>query len=106
MSIEKLVEEQIKEAMARGEFDNLAGKGQPLNLEVYFQTPEELRMCYSVLKNGNFVPEEVQTLKEVESLKEQLAVCTDEQQQRKLVKTINEKMLTINLAIERYKRKK
>jgi hypothetical protein len=106
MSIEKLVEEQIKEAMARGEFDNLAGKGQPLNLEVYFQTPEELRMCYSVLKNGNFVPEEVQTLKEVESLKEQLAVCTDEEQKRKLVKTINEKMLTINLAIERYKRKK
>lgn len=30
---EDLVEQRIKEAMERGEFDNLRGKGQPLNLE-------------------------------------------------------------------------
>jgi DnaJ-domain-containing protein 1 len=100
------VEEQIKKAMAEGAFDNLAGKGKPLDLEGYFQTPEHLRMCYSILKNGDFVPEEVQTLKEIEALKEQLSACSDEIQRKQIAKTINEKMLSVTSAMERYKRNK
>ncbi len=106
MSIEKFVEEQIKKAMAEGEFDNLSGKGKPLDLNGYFQTPEHLRICYSILKNGDYVPEEVQMLKEIEALKEQLAACSDEMQKKQLAKTISEKMLSFNLAVERYKRNK
>jgi len=30
------VDEQIREAIARGEFDNLPGKGKPLDLDAYF----------------------------------------------------------------------
>ena len=100
------VEEQIKKAMAEGAFDNLAGKGKPLDLEGYFQTPEHLRMCFSILKNGDFIPEEVQTLKEIEALKEQLSACSDETTRKQLAKTINEKMLSVTLAMERYKRNK
>ncbi len=104
MSIEKFVEDQIKKAMAEGEFDNLSGKGKPLDLDSYFQTPEHLRICYSILKNGNFVPEEVQMLKGIEALKEELVACSDETQKKQLAKTISEKMLSFNLAMERYKR--
>ncbi len=100
------VEEQIKKAMAEGAFDNLAGKGKPLDLEGYFQTPEHLRMCFSILKNGDFVPEEVQTLKEIEALKEQLSACSDETQRKQFAKMINEKMLSVTLVMERYKRNK
>ncbi len=100
------VEEQIKKAMAEGAFDNLAGRGKPLDLEGYFQTPEHLRMCFSILKNGDFVPEEVQTLKEIKALKEQLSACSDETQRKQLAKMINEKMLSVTLAMERYKRNK
>ena len=32
MAFEKIAEEIIKEAMARGEFSDLSGKGKPLNL--------------------------------------------------------------------------
>jgi hypothetical protein len=32
MSFQKNVDEKIKEAIARGEFDNLPGKGKPLDL--------------------------------------------------------------------------
>ena len=106
MSIEKFIEDQISKAMARGEFDNLSGKGKPVDLDGYFQTPEHLRICYSILKNGNFVPEEVQALKEIESLKEEFAACADEKQKEKLAKTISEKMLSLSLAIERHKRNK
>ncbi|HEX8709606.1 MAG TPA: DUF1992 domain-containing protein [Pyrinomonadaceae bacterium] len=106
MSIEKFVEEQIKKAVAKGEFDNLPGQGKPLDLNGYFQTPEHLRIAYSILKNGDFVPEEVQMLKELEALREQLAACTDEAQRGPLIKTINEKMLSLNLTMERYRRNK
>ena len=64
MSIEKFVDEQIKRAIEAGEFDNLSGKGKPIDLKAYFETPEDLRMAYSILKSNNFVPEEVEMLKD------------------------------------------
>jgi hypothetical protein len=106
MSIEKFVEDQIKKAMAEGEFDNLPGKGKPIDLDGYFQTPEHLRICHSILKNSQFVPEEVQMLKDIEALREKLASCSDEAQREQLTKTLSEKVLTFNLAMERYKRNK
>jgi hypothetical protein len=106
MSIEKFVEDQIKKAMAEGEFDNLPGKGKPIDLDGYFQTPEHLRICYSILKNGQFIPEEVQMLKDIEALREQEANCSDHEQKNQLAKTIREKVLSFNLAMERYRRNK
>ena len=106
MSIEKFVEDQIKKAMAEGEFDNLPGKGQPIDLEAYFQTPEHLRLCYSILKNSQFIPEEVQMLKDIEALREQLAACSDEAQKDQLAKTLRDKVLSFNLVMERFKRNK
>jgi len=104
VSIEKFVEDQIKKAMAEGEFDNLSGKGKPIDLDGYFQTPEHLRICYSILKNGQFIPEEVQMLKDIEALREQEATCSDTEQKNQLAKTIREKILSFNLLMERYKR--
>ena len=49
---DKLVEQKIREAMKAGEFDDLEGKGRPINLDAYFSTPEELRAGYAVLKNA------------------------------------------------------
>lgn len=106
MSIEKFVEGQIKKAMAEGEFDNLPGKGQPIDLDGYFQTPEHLRICYSLLKNSRFIPEEVQMLKEIEALREQLAACADEAQKNQLAGTLRDKLLSFNLVMERFKRQK
>jgi hypothetical protein len=77
MSIESAIEQKIKEAMARGEFDNLAGKGKPIDLDAYFNTPEDLRMAYSILKSNSFVPEEVELMKEIASLKEKLESLAD-----------------------------
>jgi hypothetical protein len=45
---------KIKEAIARGEFDNLPGKDKPLDLDAYFATPEHLRMGYSILKSADY----------------------------------------------------
>jgi hypothetical protein len=104
MSIEKFVEDQIKKAIAEGEFDNLSGKGKPVDLEGYFQTPEHLRICYSILKSGQFVPEEIQMLKDIEALREQHASSTDEAHKKQLAKIISEKVLSFNLVMEKHKR--
>ena len=39
MSFKKNADEKIKEAIAKGEFENLRGKGKPLDLDAYFATP-------------------------------------------------------------------
>jgi len=77
--------------IADGEFDNLKGAGKPLDLDGYFNTPEDVRIGYSVLKSAKIVPEEVDRLKEIGELKEQVKSCPDENEKRNLIKTLNEK---------------
>jgi hypothetical protein len=43
MSFDRIVKAIIKDAMERGEFDQLSGRGRPINLTEYFETPEEVR---------------------------------------------------------------
>ena len=104
MSIESAIERQIKEAMARGEFDNLSGKGKPLDLEAYFNTPEDLRMAYSILKSNDFVPEEVEIMKEISSLKDRLGTIGDESEQATLRKKLEERSLALSLLLDRRRR--
>lgn len=73
-----VAENAIREAQTRGEFDNLKGQGQPLVLEADPFMPEHLRMAYKVLKNGGFVPEAIQSQREIRSLIECLEQETDE----------------------------
>jgi hypothetical protein len=47
MSFHRNADEKIKEAVAKREFEDLPGKGRPLDLDAYFATPEDLRMAYS-----------------------------------------------------------
>jgi hypothetical protein len=71
--IDFLVEPNIVEAVARGEFDHLPGAGKPLDLDDDPLIPEDLRVAYRILKNAGFVPPEVETLNEIAQL-ERLAM--------------------------------
>jgi hypothetical protein len=106
MSLAKFIEQRIGEAIEAGEFDNLEGAGKPLDLDAYFNTPEELRMGYSVLKSAKIVPEEVERLKEIGELKEKIKAAASEDEKRKLIKTLNEKTLAFDLLMERKKLKR
>jgi hypothetical protein len=50
MSLENFIDEKIQEAMAKGEFDDLPGRGKPIDLSDYFATPEDRRITYSVFE--------------------------------------------------------
>ena len=71
-SIDRLVEQKISEAIARGELSNLPGEGAPLELDDDSLIPEPLRMAYRVLRNAGFVPPEVLVLREIGDLERQL----------------------------------
>ena len=104
MSLDRLVNEMIREAMARGEFDNLPGAGKPQNLDSYFAAPEDLRMAWSVLRNAGYLPEEVQLMKDIAALKERLATAPSETERAKLKKELDEKVLSFNVVMEQRQR--
>jgi len=106
MSLEKVLEEQIQRAISEGKFDNLKGAGKPLNLDEYFAAPEDIRVGYALLKNNDFVPPEVELLKEIGILREKIKTSEDEAEKKVLSKTLNEKSLALTLVLERNKRKK
>jgi hypothetical protein len=105
MFSEKLIEEKIREAMERGEFDDLPGKGKPLDLDAYFSTPEDVRLGYSVLKSAGCVPVEVGLQNEIESLKARLIACDDERERQSLRKEIEGKTLKLNLLMDSNQRR-
>ena len=106
MSLEKIIEEKILEAIKNGEFDNLPGAGKPQDLDEYFAAPEDVRVGYSLLKSNKFVPPEVDLLKEIGELREKLTNINDESDKPKFSRLMNEKMLALTIILERNKKKK
>jgi hypothetical protein len=102
---DKIVESIIKEAMERGEFENLPGRGKPIDLTAYFDTPEEVRAAYSMLKNAGMTPHEVDLLKEIAELKQTLTAALDENRKREIQKQIGRKQAEFSLMMERYQRR-
>jgi hypothetical protein len=105
MPSEKLIDKMIREAMERGEFDNLSGSGQPVDLSSYFAAPEDVRLGHKMLKDANIIPEELELLKEAEELKAELRNTSTEEEKRKIRKAIDEKLLKYNLLKERHRRR-
>jgi phosphopantothenoylcysteine synthetase/decarboxylase len=106
MSLDRIVEALIKEAMERGEFDNLPGKGKPIDLTEYFETPEEVRLANSVLKNAGMTSREVELLKEIAKLKQMLAAVLDETKKHEIQQKMQKKQIEFSLIMERQKRDK
>src|SRR5712692_1603442 len=64
---ESLIDQKIREAMERGEFDNLPGKGEPVDLsENPFEDPE-LRLAHRMLRNAGFAPSWIEERKDFDS---------------------------------------
>ena len=65
--LESLTEKRLREAIENGEFDNLPGKGEPIDLrENPFEDPD-LRMVHRLLKNAGFAPAWIEERKDIET---------------------------------------
>ena len=89
--LRRQADKRIEDAMAEGKFDNLAGKGQPLDLEP-MPAEESARMTWwmlRILKNNDYTPDEVRWRKLVETMKVELRSLRDERKLAPLVAKIN-----------------
>ncbi len=94
---QKIIEQRIKDAQKKGDFDNLPGKGEPLEVEDNSHVPEELRLVYKILKNANCVPPEVQLRKDIRVMEDMLEGMKDEKEKYRHIKKINFKIMKLNL---------
>ena len=64
---ESLIDKLIRESMERGEFDDLPGRGQPIDLsENPFEDPE-LRTVHRLLRNAGFAPAWIEERKDIDA---------------------------------------
>ena len=89
---QKIIEQKIREAQERGEFDNLPGKGEPLNIEDESRIPEELRLSHKILKNANCLPPEIELRNEIRQMADLLSGIPDEEEKYRQIKSINLKI--------------
>src|SRR5437870_626209 len=97
--LHRLVEERIQKAQEDGLFDNLPGKGKPLNLDDDSSIPEDLRLTFKVLKNAHCLPIEMELQKEIFNLQQLLTAAIDSESRRELRRELN--LLTLDLNARR-----
>jgi DnaJ family protein C protein 28 len=65
--LESLTEKKLREAIENGEFDNLPGKGEPIDLrENPFEDPD-LRTVHRLLRNAGFAPAWIEERKDIDA---------------------------------------
>ena len=94
---QRLAEQRILEAQRNGAFDDLPGKGKPLELEDQSTAPLDLRMAYHVLKNAHVLPPEAELLNDIHILEDLLKHVEDEGERRALAKSIQWKVIRLDL---------
>lgn len=64
---ESLIDQKIREAMEQGEFDDLPGKGKPIDTsENPFEDPD-MRLAHRMLRNAGFAPSWIEERKDIDS---------------------------------------
>ena len=94
---QRLAEQRILEAQRKGEFDDLPGKGKPLELEDLSWVPDELRIGYIVLKNAHVLPPEAEILKDIHILEDLLRHVEDQGERKALAKSIQWKVIRLDM---------
>jgi DnaJ homolog subfamily C member 28 len=65
--LESQAEKRLREAIEAGEFDNLPGKGKPIDLaENPFEDPD-LRVVHKLLRDAGFAPAWIEERKDIEA---------------------------------------
>ncbi|PJF27350.1 MAG: hypothetical protein CUN53_04395 [Phototrophicales bacterium] len=99
------IDEIIRGAMERGEFDQLPGQGAPLSLNDERHVPEELRLAHKIMKDNEIVPDWIMSGKELEieykRLRAALKTASAAQKAalRDQVTAYNKRVLTHNLKL-------
>ena len=97
----RIAEERIREAQQAGVFDDLPGRGKPLEIEDLSWIPEDLRIGYHILKNAHVLPPEAELRKDIHTLEDLLKHIEDEGERRALAKSLQWKLIRLDLLTRR-----
>ena len=93
---QKIVEERIKMAQKKGEFDNLPGFGKPLVFDADGCVPEDLRLAYKILKNADCLPPEIELKNEIRRTEDLLAGMEETAEKYRTLKKLNILIMKLN----------
>ena len=94
--MERIAEERIREAIQRGEFENLPGSGKPLKFDDGLHIPDDLRLAYKVLKIADCLPPQLELKKEIRTAEDLLSGLKDEGEKYRQIKKINYLIMKLN----------
>jgi hypothetical protein len=92
----RIVEERIRSAQKKGEFENLSGAGKPLRLEEDRHIAEDLRLSHKILKNADCLPPEIELKKEIERTEDLLRGMEDTAEKYRTLKKLNFLIMKFN----------
>ena len=93
---ERIIEERIRKAQQKGEFENLEGAGKPLKFDRDDQVDNELRLAYKILKNADCLPAEIQLKKEIKRTEDLLTGMENTAEKYRTLKKMNYLILKLN----------
>ena len=92
----------LQESQRSGELAAAPSYGKPLNLgDGYEETPAELRLPYKMLKDAGFVPPEVELMKDITRLQQQIDAAPDGEHSRALRQRVSELRQHLALRLEK-----
>jgi hypothetical protein len=92
---EKIVEERIRSAQKRGDFDDLPDAGRPLSFDKEV-VPEDLRLSYKILKNAGYVPPVIELKKKILKTETLLSGMGETKEAYDLMKKLNVMIMKFN----------
>ena len=101
----RVAESRILEAIELGEFDDLPGKGKPLELEDLSRVPPHLRAGYKLLRNADALPPELELRRQGYALDRAIMRTTDPAEREELRRLKRGNELRYSLLVERRRRR-
>ena len=101
MPFDRIAELRLRRAIEDGLLDDLPNRGERIDLEEYFATPEDLRVAYAILKNANCLPEEVEIRNAIAALERRRVLSTSAGEWQAVEQEIASLTLRLDLLRER-----
>jgi len=105
MPFERVAQLRLQQAIEDGLLENLPNRGERLDFGEYFAMSEDVRVAYSILKNANCVPEEVEIRQEIAALERVKAATRSPDERRALDHRIAGLALRLDLLRDRARRR-
>lgn len=101
-SLDERIADALRESEETGEMRRAKGYGKPLDFgDGYEETPADLRMGYKILKDAGVYPVEVEIMRDVKALEEQVAAMDPQSEEAAaLRKRISDLRTDVALRIE------